>query len=256
MKKHRFHHISLFLLLLTASACGDNNDDIRIGCEITYSRHFVGEYIDVKGIVINDHIYPNRGDGDKPYVFYIDFDECTRYYAPEVSAGIESWTEEQRQRNDTRFMELAHRYGDLTYRRGWMLSCDHLCSSEPFHIIQIICLNHSFDEAHPAGRPLDDIVKAELLSYRDYIRGGYEPFFVEGEVDQWNEFSIIEKYLADLTMDDLQLFDVNRTALTLYLDRSYLAAPGDYEFKVTMVSESGKTFEAEYTLSVGSAEVE
>lgn len=243
------------LLLLALPAC---NPLEPVGCKITYSRHFVGEYLDVPEISLRDH--SDRNEKNDPYVFHIDFnyDQRASYLAPEVSAGIESWTEEQRQRNDTRFMELARHYGDLNYHFGWMFTHDHLCSAEPFRTIHLVCRNHALDEAHPAGQPLDDIVKAELLSYRDYIRGGYEPFFVEGkDGTHWEQdFNVIEKYLADLTMDDLQLFDINRSGVFLYIDRSYLAAPGDYEFVVTMTSESGKTFEAEYTLSLGLTEAE
>lgn len=236
------------LLLLALAAC---NPSEPVGCEITYSRHFVGEYLDVPGISLRDH--SGRNEKNDPYVLHIgfDYDQRASYLAPEVSAKIASWTEEQRQRNDTRFMELARRYGDLNYDFGWMFTHDHLCSAEPFRTIHLVCSNHALDEAHPAGRPLNDIVKAELCSYRDYIRRGYEPFIDEKDGMRWEYTSqTIEKYLADLTMDDLQLFDINSSGVFLYIDRSYLAASGDYEFIVSMISESGKTFEAKYTLSV------
>ena len=58
-----------------------------------------------------------------------------------------------------------------------------------------ITSNADWDEEHPAGTLLDDILWAEFWSYADYIRSGYET----GGVNN------VQMLVEDLKADDMQM---------------------------------------------------
>lgn len=244
------YNVPLLFVLSTCEKESDNGKDIPCGEKVIESSHFVSAYVDVKSIGFD--FYCPAFQKDRA-LFHIVFNRSDRggciwapengyIWAPEM-ASEPNWPYSEDER--VRYLELAEKNNDLTCTDGWVAEHPNICPTEPFRAIHVVCSSHAIDDAHPAGASLDDIVKVDIRSWRDYIRNSYE----SGPATR-----TIFKHLADLTLEDLDLFDAEN--LYLELEKRFFAAPGDYEFVVTMTSESGKTFEAEYTLSLGLTEAE
>lgn len=80
-----------------------------------------------------------------------------------------------------KFLELAERNGDTSYNRlELFFGMPHAGSfhergayTENFSGIRVVCTNAAWDDAHPAGTPLDDLVRLSFASYHDYVQSGY-----------------------------------------------------------------------------------
>lgn len=101
---------------------------------------------------------------------------------------------------DLEFWEIAKRNGDACYNHTvWKRTPDDdyrpSCFAEQFNAIHVTS-DAVWDDAHPAGIPLDDILWFEGRSVAPYVHSGYtaDPMYTE-----------IGKRLSEVTKDDLQM---------------------------------------------------
>lgn len=89
-----------------------------------------------------------------------------------------------RARRLEKYNELCRKHDDLSYNDR--ITSEHACCAYDFASISFVCTK-VWDEAHPAGKPLDDIVRMDAWSYYPYVRSGYslpEPrAHIEGRLD-------------------------------------------------------------------------
>lgn len=74
-----------------------------------------------------------------------------------------------------RFDELSKRYGDINFNR-WVSSEDSWLGTSwafPFAVFEVVS-NLDFDEQHPAGTPLNDVMTIRYYTYKLYIENGYK----------------------------------------------------------------------------------
>ncbi len=96
------------------------------------------------------------------------------------------------------FLTYATKYNDLSYDRR---TVPFLYQSYSEALVDItVSSDRAFDAQHPAGTPLDDVIRFRAASYRDYIRQLYPK-------DQSRKTEI-DKPLTEVTADDLTLLEI------------------------------------------------
>lgn len=199
---------------------------------------FVNTYCEVDRVVLRDPRYYGFHDDNRILYFY----EFGREYR---SAEIGGEGEEA-----LRFRELAERKGDTGYDR-WVEKiflqsalADDLCA------VHAVCPRAAWDEAHPAGSSLDDVVFLAFRTHAPYVRSGYS----EGD---GMVAPVVRKRLSELTPADLTLIAGADGAGGLYLfDGQYLEfermpEQGEYAVEVTFVFASGRKCTADYCFRYG-----
>lgn len=136
---------------------------------------------------------------------------------------------------------LSTLYGDTSYD-GYNRPGSHIALAYPIDNITIHC-DKNFDTKHPAGEPLDDIVKLNYQSYYNFIQNGYHPY------------TLNEQYLQDVDSYSL-CFDCINADITKLVSMNYpynvitFAAspetPGEYTFTLEMTT-NGETLTTEFT---------
>lgn len=235
MKKHIFSWLFFCGVALCAAACakeeGLDHRSYRV-------ESFVNTYCEVDRVVLRDPRYYGFHDDNRILYFY----EFGREYR---SAEIGGEGEEA-----LRFRELAERNGDTGYDR-WVEKiflqsalADDLCA------VHAVCPRAAWDEAHPAGSSLDDVVFLAFRTHAPYVRSGYSDG--DGMVAP-----VVRKRLSELTPADLTLIAGADGAGGLYLfDGQYLEfermpEQGEYAVEVTFVFASGRKCTADYCFRYG-----
>ncbi len=131
---------------------------------------------------------------------------------------------------------LAEKYDDTTYD-GKLFPDSNRALGRDISAINITC-DTAFDEDHPAGESLGDVVMLCANSYKMFVESGYDRSYTfPGYVDEHWCFERkiglypIFKPLEDVTRDDLVLIE---PAIFLYF--AEVPAPGDYEFSIEVRS--------------------
>lgn len=183
-----------------------------------YLRSYIWDYHDV-----SEHFtigYVGNGGSLNPKGIRLDGDFLCS--APEFKHS----------ENPEKFLELAERNGDRTYNReeSDVIHNYRGCFADNFKAIHLVCLNKDWDAAHPAGTLLDDITKVTVTTFGDYIRNGYT-----GDRER-----VVEKYLKDLTEEDLAMIGIGHSSYWPYLVvDTYPFDLDDCEMQVTMVTTEG-----------------
>ena len=225
----------IFLLIAVSLSFIRCNDDISNEYTYLFVRSYICEYID------NDLTVSPRGaiypiyepigiSGWFPHYDVSETGRTVRYLAPEFgSTGSEA----------ERFLEIAERNGDLSYNQKILCiegTCQSpaICCADNFKAMHVRCLNAAWDDAHPAGTPLDDITVVEYYSYAEFVRNGYR-----------TGASSVQKLLKDLTSTDLAM------PHTIF-NYSFVRTPpaGTYEMEVTFVTTEGEEKSATCTLAI------
>ncbi len=217
-----------FALLLFAGCdkkiSGDND---RI-----YMQSFIYEYVD------NElSVYPYHNEhsvAERNFLFcriHENNNSAVRYVAPEL--GWPGY-------DPKRFLEIATRNGDRSYNRYETFEqfSGRICCADNFKSMHVKCLNKAWDNVHPAGSSLDNIVTIEYSSIADYIRQGYPEDF------NWKK-GYDRKVLTDLAENDLSMIG---TSIDLYFDSTPPA--GSYDMEVTLVTTDGVEKTAACTLVI------
>lgn len=206
------------LIAFTMFSCEERNDKPQNS--YTSSPHYVSDYIvpssikvipisDIFLVEFNGTIYPTfKGDGYK--------------YNDTVKS----------------FSEL---YGDIYYT-GAVKAGLHPALAYPIDDISIVC-NNNFDDEHPAGGPLDDIVKMNYKSYYNFIKNGYQPYAEnlpnEQDVDSFSWC------FEDINAEKTKLISLKNKFTTINF-ASQPEKAGEYTFTLEMTI-NGETFETTFT---------
>ena len=104
-----------------------------------------------------------------------------------------------------KYKMLAERNGDTSFNREvfpWErlgeAFADNFCE---LHIVS----NADWDEEHPAGTPLDDILLAHFDSYAKIIHDGYKINGAKLDLSRNDNFTICKKMVSELTSDDMEM---------------------------------------------------
>lgn len=139
---------------------------------------------------------------------------------------------------------LAEFYGDTSYYKGSQPFANSPLAY-PIDKITIRC-ESDFDAKHPAGVPLDDVVKLKYYTYYEFIKNGYE---IPADIPQENRMGNLVLYVLNfenIHADVATLIELE-TALTprVHFD-SAPAEPGEYNF-VLETTINGKVFTSEFS---------
>lgn len=136
---------------------------------------------------------------------------------------------------------LSELYGDTSYD-GYNRPGKHIALAYPIDDITIYC-DKNFDAKHPAGKPLDDVVKLNYQSYYNFIQNGYHPYTQnEQHLQDVDSYSLCFNCInADLTKLVSLNYPYNVIAFT-----SSPETPGEYNFTIEMTT-NGETLKTTFT---------
>lgn len=133
-------------------------------------------------------------------------------------------------------------YNDTSYN-NFILPGSQQALAYPLDKITLSC-NSDYDDKHPAGTPLDDIVKLKFTSYLDYIENGYQyPEWYKKEKGYGLGEIPFEYYLSEINSDNTKLASrgVHRLIFTELPN-----VAGEYNFTLELTT-NGETFTATFT---------
>lgn len=188
--------VSLLTAIVFCLSCSDKQED----------RHWVQHYIATyaTGAYILTPLFDNRG-------ISLTLRDVKFISSPDKYPGIRA----------ERYLEIAERNGDMSYNRfadyDWAFRSAYADNFASLHLTS----DKDWDEAHPAGTPLDDLIWIKAACYDQYIRNGYT-----GEGSNY-----IEKLLHRLGSDELRVVDEFYTNPDFY----FLSVPiTDQEHTLTL----------------------
>jgi hypothetical protein len=150
--------ISVILLILNASC---NKDDSKDQESMWYTENFVWGYVDnVQSFYISD-IY-----------FSLDNLNNILFYACQLRCRDNNSYAVNKESDPVRFDSLSRYYKDTSYNNLKNIG-DPPCLAEPLLSISVVS-DADYDDIHPAGTLLDDIVKLNALSPWKFIQSGYK----------------------------------------------------------------------------------
>ena len=183
--------LAIFASLFLFTACDKDDNpwpnpgpgDYRLS-----TPFYIGQYADGKfGLSIikqTDPLYPGQRLDDQGIRFEIV--DPVYYQDPFLKVS----------NNAGLFLWAAERYGDR--RETYFDTSDYLHIGIIALYIEILSIdvtsNKAWDEAHPAGTLLNDLIELSIFSYADYIDNGYQ-----GEIS-WEA-----KKLSEVTTEDFRL---------------------------------------------------
>lgn len=160
----------LIILFPFVHSCNDWEDG-RV--DLIRSNTFVQGYCDIKGVLA-----------------YCDTDNCIWLY--EYIEHILVWYSASH--NSEKFWELSEKHSDKNFNR--LVLDDQLLKneyfSEDFSAITITS-DRDFDEAHPAGTPLNDVARFITVTPARFIKSGYTDTF---DWDGYEKLSVFKRYFA------------------------------------------------------------
>lgn len=170
--------ILLLFSLLTLNSCNKHE-----GPELRFCENYIQNYCQGDLVLLSRS--PDRppqipADPQTPIRnFWIKLTDC-EWISPES--------------DPQEFERLAIRNGDVGYNR-WLEFWEYPSAFADNFQTMHITSNADWDEEHPAGTLLDDILWAEFWSYADYIRSGYET----------GGGNNVQMLVEDLKADDMQM---------------------------------------------------
>lgn len=232
----------LAVLALALCGCGDASDDIEVaeetrnppeilwssdGFRLWESPHFITEYIvptKIKAI----HNVPGN--------VYI-----------EATGNVYRTFRGDKYKDYDKALFFAQMYGDISYS-GTVHEGQHPAIAYPIEKMTIKC-DKDFDAEHPAGKPLDDIVKFDFDTYYDFVKSEYtsykdNPWWLDPEEE---EFSLLLNSVnADVTKlvgADLGFYSIGNIR--------FVSVPeelGEYKFTLETTID-GEVFKSEFTFT-------
>jgi hypothetical protein len=132
--------------------------------------------------------------------------------------------------------DLCKKHNDLSYCREvtFYNGVGGDGASYPDYTSVSITCNSNYDEEHPAGTPLNDIIICEYCSSYLYVIGGYAD---ESLLD------VKTKPLLEVTADDLAMLGRLNFFFTQNPD-----TPGRHDITVSVTTDDGRTFTATCTM--------
>ncbi len=199
--------------------------------EKIYLRSYVMEYYDVGGIVLQDI----EGVVDTDTQFRVS----TTY-----GSHIGSWDSKGEQK--TAYDALCRKHGDMTFNRNLKVNFGsggglYRYPGVDFTAIDITS-SADYDDEHPAGTSLGDIVMAEFGSAKPYIDSGYKKY--DKAVGRMGELKVclINKRFNEFTPDDLTLLGYDNSYLGWFNFVSGPTLGKEHTFTVTLTADDGRVF--------------
>lgn len=170
MKKTIVHVLAL--LFICSSCSSDKQEDGH------WVQHYIATYAAGEYILLPLH--EHKG-------FALTLDNTKFISSPDKYPGIKA----------DRYLEIAERNGDMSYNRfadyAWGFRTAYADNFASMHLTS----DKDWDQAHPAGSSLDDLIWMNAACYDQYIRNGYT-----GEGCNY-----IKKLLHQLSPDELRVVD-------------------------------------------------
>ena len=220
--------ILYFLMAVFLFSC--EKDKIGTGVYY-YAENYINRYYDggVALKMLEGHHYGNR----EPMILQTGF-----VIAP--SGGLEygpwyfdSYAKEQ-------FLKIAERNGDTSFNRK-VFNGERLgeAFADNFHELHIVS-DADWDEEHPAGTLLDDILSVRMYSFAEFIRNGYHDLARNKSepLGDYRSLQIIQKRVSELTSDDMEIIAYSISDMTLQTKSPVI------------VFTSAPTLEKEHTLTL------
>ena len=156
------------LLLLLPFLCGCSEKEEPIGGPVIGPTYLIARY--VEGDMKLDYIPRTAATDGKSNTLYIDWADTEEYYNPDMEkynlGRQEFWTPE----NKAKYLEIAKRNGDEigAYEGGTppgLYFGDQIALADNFTSMHITS-DADWDEEHPAGKPLDDLFRVSVRSWK------------------------------------------------------------------------------------------
>lgn len=165
-----------------------------ICCTVACSKN---EYIEGQGWYTENYI--------TSYLIPDKFRNYTRLWSGEVGFTIDGrfyiWN------GNAEYYAIAERNNDLSYNR--IQAVPVFALYDGITSLSIVTVDY-FDEAHPAGSDVSDIVVCKFQTYYEYIQNGYvyveqdlEPPYLYGEPTE----TVYEMGLSEVNYDNCQIMD-------------------------------------------------
>ena len=229
------------IAVLALWGCGDSStlnteDDTRHDEEVLDTGVFPSDYF------ITEYIVPSKIEVKDFYGIL-----CLAVSGTEYITCVED--ENKDTPNFKKAMEFAEFYGDTSYD-GSVFPGMSKSLAYPIEKITISCVE-DFDAEHPAGEPLDDVVKLEYKTFYEFVTNGYNapetiPTGVPegwGVIDKLLCFNTIKADYATLVF--LRSTNVT-TASPVIKFASAPVKPGTYNFTLE-TTINGKVYKSEFS---------
>lgn len=230
------------LLLLLPFLCGCSEKEEPIGGPVIGPTYLIARY--VEGDMKLDYIPRTTATDGKSNTLYIDWADTEEYYNPDLEkynlGRQEFWTPE----NKAKYLEIAKRNGDEigAYEGGTppgLYFGDQIALADNFTSMHITS-DADWDEEHPAGTLLDDILSVRMYSFAEFIRNGYHDLAGNKSepLGDYRSLQIIQKRVSELTSDDMEIIAYSISDMTLQTKSPVI------------VFTSAPTLEKEHTLTL------
>lgn len=160
MKKTIVHVLAL--LFICSSCSSDKQEDGH------WVQHYIATYAAGEYILLPLH--EHKG-------FALTLDKTKFISSPDKYPGIKA----------DRYLEIAERNGDMSYNRfadyAWEFRTAYADNFASMHLTS----DKEWDQAHPAGSSLDDLIWVKGACYGPFIRNGYtgdEILYIDKTLDQ------------------------------------------------------------------------
>ena len=217
--------ILLFVFVASLmSSCKESSDKVAIGSYII-SPHFISAYLMPAKI---------EALSNAPGHLYL-----------KVTGDVYRTMVDKDSKNYDIVQYLSNLYGDTFFNQASASS--HNALAYPIEKITIYC-GKDFDAEHPAGEPLDDIVKLNYQSYYEFVESGYtaykydNPDWISPTADHYVlNFNKVTADVSKLVM--VSLADDGSLAGVEF--DSSPSTPGEYPFTIEMVV-NGETLTTDF----------
>ena len=215
----------LLILAFVGLMCSCTISTSRPPDGTVFSKNFVQTYY------IPSEIEMYQGGDEEPYRNY---------------ACMEFQGERFYRKDDVKYNALAEKYNDMSYNGRVIPGINEALGVE-YSAINITC-DVAFDEEHPAGESLGDVVMLCATSFKKFIESGYGKNGRDNYPDELNDawwfgnmfgMSPVFKLLNEVTREDLILVEP-----TMYLYFTKIPAPGEYEFTINVLVGEGESEDA------------
>lgn len=216
-----FSCLLVVLLIATSFQC----DRVGNGTIDFMSKSFIVEYYSVRCLIMS-----RNPENELEFVCH------TSYKDPNCSLIS----------NTELFDSLAAKHNDTTYNRivtepdipGMVFTsaCNPVGNAEDFVAINVVS-DHDWDEQHPAGTSLNDIVSLSTRSYRQYIKSGYDDALFPAK----KKYTYQNILLSEMTAADYELI-MSYDERYSFTFKSRPTLDMDHMVTFTFVLDDGRTF--------------
>ncbi len=175
---------------------------------------------------------------------YLEYDKMSVYGVQNTIASLDLrgqnyWYKSTDPVETARYREYAELYGDTSFKRkispviDMGIGCTYACDIDAIDVRS----DRAWDETHPAGSPLGDVIRVQAISYGPYVRSGYQ-----GAME-----TAINKPIGELKKGDLSMILAGSVRLCFPEPPS---DRDDHTLTVTLTSASGTVLNTSFSLKV------